>query len=308
MMNVAATWCQSLKNKTANSFSFFLSLPYTLPQLPSSPVDGVIRDRSGREGGTRMASGIGDVPSRLVSISMGLVAFNSAGHLSNHSEVAPNHAGLTFAVSNTLATIPGLLCGPLTAGLVTASHGRWFPVFALAAGINLTGAMIYSSQSSATQVLAVPVEVEGESLTAEDLAAFLRLTLAPLESVPQLGTGGRGFPPPWLIRETAERNRKSRSRGGGRREFNSGGFGGVSAFDFGSSGICPSIGHWRSGFSSTVVDSGDRRTKQKAQRPKLTSPNVDRFEDFLFVFLFSLQAARVECTYYNDSCIHINLS
>ncbi|KAK7604960.1 hypothetical protein V9T40_006146 [Parthenolecanium corni] len=89
----------------------------------------------------------------FVSISMGLCACNSAGHLSNHADVAPNHAGITFAVSNTLATIPGILCGPLTAELVTASHRRWFPVFVLAAAVNFTGAVIYYSQSSASQVL-----------------------------------------------------------------------------------------------------------------------------------------------------------
>ncbi|KAJ8953690.1 hypothetical protein NQ314_007298, partial [Rhamnusium bicolor] len=48
----------------------------------------------------------------LVSISMGLSASNSAGHLSNHVDVAPNYAGTTFAISNTIATIPGILCGP----------------------------------------------------------------------------------------------------------------------------------------------------------------------------------------------------
>ncbi|XP_043236936.1 sodium-dependent phosphate transport protein 1, chloroplastic-like [Amphibalanus amphitrite] len=89
----------------------------------------------------------------LVSIVMGFCAFNSAGHLSNHAEVAPNHAGVTFAISNTLATIPGILCGPVTADLVTASQGRWFPVFALAAAVNLVGAIVYYSQSSALQLL-----------------------------------------------------------------------------------------------------------------------------------------------------------
>ncbi|XP_012249006.1 sodium-dependent phosphate transport protein 1, chloroplastic isoform X1 [Bombus impatiens] len=89
----------------------------------------------------------------FVSISMGLCACNSAGHLSNHADIAPNHAGITFAVSNTIATIPGILCGPLTAELVTASHGRWLPVFMLAAAINFTGAIIYQSHSSALPVL-----------------------------------------------------------------------------------------------------------------------------------------------------------
>ncbi|XP_043261963.1 sodium-dependent phosphate transport protein 1, chloroplastic-like [Colletes gigas] len=89
----------------------------------------------------------------FVSISMGLCACNSAGHLSNHADIAPNHAGITFAISNTIATIPGILCGPLTAELVTASHGRWMPVFVLAAAINFTGAIIYQSHSSALPVL-----------------------------------------------------------------------------------------------------------------------------------------------------------
>jgi hypothetical protein len=64
------------------------------------------------------------------------------------------HQGLVkWSRFNLQATIPGILCGPLTAELVTTSHGRWFPVFVLAAGVNFTGAVIYYSQSSASQVL-----------------------------------------------------------------------------------------------------------------------------------------------------------
>jgi hypothetical protein len=43
--------------------------------------------------------------------------------------------------------------GPLTAELVSQSHGRWFPVFIIAAGVNFVGAIIYLSQSAASQVL-----------------------------------------------------------------------------------------------------------------------------------------------------------
>ncbi|KAJ8939349.1 hypothetical protein NQ318_005710 [Aromia moschata] len=89
----------------------------------------------------------------LVSISMGLSASNSAGHLSNHVDVAPNHAGTTFAISNTIATIPGILCGPVTASLVTASDGKWITVFLGATFVNLTGAVLYFTNSVATQVL-----------------------------------------------------------------------------------------------------------------------------------------------------------
>lgn len=89
----------------------------------------------------------------FISLSMGLSACNSSGHLSNHVDVAPNHAGITFAVSQIIATIPGIMCGPLTAHLVTQSHGRWFPVFVIAAAINLVGAVVYQSHSAASQVL-----------------------------------------------------------------------------------------------------------------------------------------------------------
>ncbi|CAH2007498.1 unnamed protein product [Acanthoscelides obtectus] len=89
----------------------------------------------------------------LVSISMGLSASNSAGHLSNHVDVAPNYAGTTFAISNTIATIPGILCGPVTASLVTASDGKWIKVFLTATFINLTGAFVYFTNSVATQLL-----------------------------------------------------------------------------------------------------------------------------------------------------------
>lgn len=49
------------------------------------------------------------VPFSLVSISMGLCACNSAGHLSNHADIAPNHAGATFAVSNSLVSVEQLI-------------------------------------------------------------------------------------------------------------------------------------------------------------------------------------------------------
>ncbi|THD24036.1 Sodium-dependent phosphate transport protein 1 [Fasciola hepatica] len=89
----------------------------------------------------------------VITVCMMLSAFNSAGHLSNHVEVAPGHAGITFAISNTLATIPGILCGPMTAELVVQSEGRWFPVFFIAGCVNLVGAVVYASQSSSVQVL-----------------------------------------------------------------------------------------------------------------------------------------------------------
>ncbi|XP_018334294.1 sodium-dependent phosphate transport protein 1, chloroplastic isoform X2 [Agrilus planipennis] len=89
----------------------------------------------------------------LVSISMGFLACNSAGHLSNHVDVAPNHSGTTFAISSTIATIPGILCGPVTAALVVAHDGKWLAVFLSATFVNLFGAFVYFKNSLATQVI-----------------------------------------------------------------------------------------------------------------------------------------------------------
>ncbi|VDN24154.1 unnamed protein product [Gongylonema pulchrum] len=89
----------------------------------------------------------------LVSLSMGTLALNSAGHLSNHADVAPKYAGITFAISNTIATLPGLTVGPLTARLVVESSGRWWPAFILAGALNFVGAAVYANYATVKQVI-----------------------------------------------------------------------------------------------------------------------------------------------------------
>ncbi|XP_063726035.1 sialin-like isoform X2 [Symsagittifera roscoffensis] len=88
----------------------------------------------------------------FISVSMGLCACNSSGHLSNHVEVAPTQASLTFAVSNTLASIPGITAGPVTATIVEYT-GQWKTVFLITSLINLAGASVYMSYSATSQVI-----------------------------------------------------------------------------------------------------------------------------------------------------------
>ena len=52
-----------------------------------------------------------------------------------------------------METIPGIICGPLTAELVVQSGGRWSPVFLIAAAVNFVGAIIYYSHSGASQII-----------------------------------------------------------------------------------------------------------------------------------------------------------
>uniref|UniRef100_A0A5S6Q6Q0 MFS domain-containing protein n=1 Tax=Trichuris muris TaxID=70415 RepID=A0A5S6Q6Q0_TRIMR len=89
----------------------------------------------------------------MVSLSMGLLAFNGAGHLSSHADMCRKYAGVSFAISNTIATLPGLVVGPLTADFVAQSSGRWGPVFVLAAAVNLVGAVVYFSHASTKPVI-----------------------------------------------------------------------------------------------------------------------------------------------------------
>lgn len=88
----------------------------------------------------------------MISCCMALLAFNSCGHLANHLDIAPSFSAITFGISNTIATIPAIIGGPLTAELVVSSGGRWSPVFLIATMVNLVGAIIYYSHSAANQI------------------------------------------------------------------------------------------------------------------------------------------------------------
>lgn len=74
-----------------------------------------------------------------VTMSMALSACNSAGHLSNHTEVAPNFAGTTFAISNTLvSTTTKAMVIQLQQCVVTnrsllchTGHYTWHPVWSV---------------------------------------------------------------------------------------------------------------------------------------------------------------------------------
>jgi hypothetical protein len=62
--------------------------------------------------------------------------------MANHADLSRTHTGMTFALANTFATVPGLLTGPLTARLIEAGAG-WSTVWGLAAAVNFSGAALY---------------------------------------------------------------------------------------------------------------------------------------------------------------------
>jgi len=89
----------------------------------------------------------------VVTLSALLGAATSSGYMANHADISSGYAGLTFGVANTIATIPGIVAGPLTAWVVSENGGIWKVVFIVAAGINCLSTCIYLAFSKAEPVL-----------------------------------------------------------------------------------------------------------------------------------------------------------
>lgn len=76
----------------------------------------------------------------------------ASGAHANHADLSTRYAGLTFAIANTLASLPAVLAGPVTAALVEAT-GSWRAVFGLAAAINVMATGVYVTLARAHIVL-----------------------------------------------------------------------------------------------------------------------------------------------------------
>lgn len=89
----------------------------------------------------------------ITTLSFILGAASCSGYMANHADLSTSYAGITFAVSNTIATVPGLTAGPLTAWLLQQTGGSWPAVFGLAATMNVVCTAIYWKLSRAHVVL-----------------------------------------------------------------------------------------------------------------------------------------------------------
>lgn len=78
-----------------------------------------------------------------VGQSFGEFAF-MGGYMLSIFELAPKYAGIIIGITNTFGVLPGFLC-PLFVSLLTpnATREEWILVFAIAAGLNLFGAVLY---------------------------------------------------------------------------------------------------------------------------------------------------------------------
>ena len=78
----------------------------------------------------------------LLSISLGLASFAFAGVGCNHLDISPRHAGVIFGISNTGATVPGIV-GVVVTGVLVDQTGTYASAFYLTAGVYLLGLVVY---------------------------------------------------------------------------------------------------------------------------------------------------------------------
>ena len=78
----------------------------------------------------------------LMCCSSGAFAFCMAGFAPNCFDVAPRYADVIWGISNTAATLPGIIAVYITGWLVDRT-GTYTAPFLLAAGISLFGAVFY---------------------------------------------------------------------------------------------------------------------------------------------------------------------
>ena len=80
----------------------------------------------------------------LVTISVAANGLGLAGFGVNHLDVGPNHAGVLMGLSNTVATVPGII-GVAAAGFIVQATGSFSSIFYLAAAIYLVGLLGYAA-------------------------------------------------------------------------------------------------------------------------------------------------------------------
>ncbi|XP_045493507.1 sialin isoform X1 [Colias croceus] len=79
-----------------------------------------------------------------LTIAVGLGGFAWSGFSVNHLDIAPPHASVLMGLSNTIATLPGIVSPPLAGSIVTdKSAEQWRIVFFISSAVYLLGAIIY---------------------------------------------------------------------------------------------------------------------------------------------------------------------
>ncbi|XP_035826364.1 sialin [Aplysia californica] len=101
----------------------------------------------------------------LLCLCVGFMGLNRSGYTVNHLDLAPAYAGILFGITNTAATIPGMIA-PLVAGAMTPNRSaeEWRSVFYVCGAVAAVGGIIYVILADGElQEWAVPPDVSGNT-------------------------------------------------------------------------------------------------------------------------------------------------
>jgi ACS family sodium-dependent inorganic phosphate cotransporter len=88
----------------------------------------------------------------ILCATMALHSFANSGFGSNHLDIAPRYAPTLYGISNTFATIPGIV-GVAATGWLLDLTGSYGATFAVAAGINVVGAIVWLAWATGEKVI-----------------------------------------------------------------------------------------------------------------------------------------------------------
>lgn len=81
----------------------------------------------------------------FVSSGLALAAFSNSGVYATHQDIGPSVAGTLLGISNTFASLPGVIGVYITGVILDATHQNWNIVFSTAIAFDLLGLLVYTA-------------------------------------------------------------------------------------------------------------------------------------------------------------------
>ena len=86
-----------------------------------------------------------------ITLGLGSLACFSSGMGINHLDIGPKYAGVLIGLTNTAATIPGILA-PILTGFIVTWTGDWNTIFYLATAVMLVGTVVWNLFASGKKI------------------------------------------------------------------------------------------------------------------------------------------------------------
>ena len=104
-----------------------------------------------------------------LSVAIGMAGFGAAaGYWATFGDLSPRHGALLLALSNALASVPGIVGNTVVGNLLASTHNDWALVFQICAGTLVLGALVFLGAEARDQHLD---ERRGAGLAAKLLVA-----------------------------------------------------------------------------------------------------------------------------------------